>query len=179
MPQADGQAAPARSSLDPGALPMWHERACCGNVDAPRGTHVSTSTLGLSGGPPWEGRRLSRQAWLGRQPGPGRGGNEPVTASAPAWHIAGYCAPCRKERPSAKIAGLPGRSQMATGRQFSVLRSMPGHGRTSWPHIMGEQSRAGALSRTRPTIARAEQRPLPGGGHQIRQVPGGHRGVQR
>jgi len=56
---------------------------------------------------------------------------------------------------------------------------MPGHGRTSWPHIMGEQSRAGALSRTRPTIARAEQRPLPGGGHQIRQVPGGHRGVQR
>jgi hypothetical protein len=65
----------------------------------------------------------------------------------------GILGPCHNEESPAQSAELPGCSPTATGRKVSALRSMPGRRRTNWPRITGRQSQAGALIRTRPTIA--------------------------
>ncbi len=65
----------------------------------------------------------------------------------------GILGQCQNEESPAQIAELPGRSRTATGRKPSALRSMPGRRRTSWPRMTGKRSQAGALIRTRPTIA--------------------------
>ena len=107
------------------------------------------------------GRSLPQPLWppprSRRRQAPACAASAPPTANRQraAFGLArrGILGPCQNEESPAQIAELPGCSRTATGRKVSALRSMPGRRRTNWPRITGKQSQAGALIRTRPTIA--------------------------